>query len=155
MYRPNYSDYSLAELHDCLAHLDGQKYPERLQLLQDEMELRRAQGETLSDPMLNELLAEDVPASLGIRALWCFVWRMAAATFCCALLLKGCLWINTILHLLSTAALTLTLTILGTLFMTIAGTVIMSQVLAKRYHGYRIRIVSTPTKPPSNQRDKP
>jgi len=155
MHEPNFSDYSLAELHDCLAHLDTQKYPERLQQLQNEMNLRREQGEALSDPILNELLAEDVPASLGIRALWCFIWRMVVAAIFCSLLIKGCVWANSILHLLSPAALNTTLFILGTLGMTIAGTVIMSQVLAKRYRGYRIRIVRTPNNPPSTERTRP
>jgi len=155
MHEPNFSDYSLAELHDCLAHLDTQKYPERLQQLQNEINLRREQGEALSDPILNELFAEDVPASIGIRALWCFIWRMVVATIFCSLLIKGCVWANSILHLLSPVALNTTLFILGTLFMTIVGTVIMSQVLAKRYRGYRIRIVRIPNNPPSTERTRP
>ena len=154
MHEPNYSDYSLAELRYCLAHLDSQKYPERLQQLQDEMALRREQGEALSDPLLNELLAEDVPASLAIRSLWCFAWRIVVASICCLLLIKGCTWINSILHALSPTVLNITLFILGTLFMTIAGTVIMSQVLAKRYRGYRIRIINTSTNPPSDEGHK-
>ena len=131
----------MAELYDCLAHIDSFQYPARFQQLQNEIQLRRAQGETPSSPLLNELFAEDVPVGLGIRALWCFAWRITLSGILCLLLLKGCIWVNSVLQLLSPAVLSIALFLLGTLYMTIAGTAIMAQVMAKRYHGYRIRII--------------
>ena len=143
MHEPNYTDYSLAELQDCLDHLNSEKYPERFRQLQREMALRREQGEAVSNPVLNELLAEDVPAGLALRALWCFLWRTGAAGLLCYALLQAMIRVNAILDILSPLAEGLLLTIFGVIFMTAAGVIVMSQVLAKRYQGYRIGLIRT------------
>lgn len=145
MHEPDYTDYSLTELQDCLNHVNRDKFPERYRQLQQEVSLRREQGETVTDPVLNELLAEDVPATLALQALWYFLLRFAAAALVCGLLLQGLIRINSLLDIFPPVLLNGVLLVAGIIFMTIAGTIIMSQVLAKRYRSYRIRIVRTGT----------
>lgn len=141
MHEPDYTEYSLAELQDCLDHLNSERYPERLRQLQLEIALRQEQGESLSEPLLNELLAEEIPLDLGIRAFCCFFWRIVTAGIVCALLLKGIVIANSLLAFFSPLLLQVVLLVVAACFMTTAGTVIMMQVLAKRYQGYRLRIV--------------
>lgn len=141
MYEPDYADYSLAQLHDCLDHIDRDNYPERYKELQKEIDLRYEQGETLVDPEVNELLAVDIPVSLGLLAWWFFLWRMTIAAGICILFVYGLAKVNGILQIFSSNMMSGIDIVVTILFITIAGIVIMMQVFAKRYPGYRIRIV--------------
>jgi hypothetical protein len=141
MHEPDYTDYSLDQLHDCREHINPEKYPLRFEQLQQEIELRSAGGEIRNDPVFNELAAVDVPATLGLRALFCFSWRFAVASGLYALMIFGVMRLNNFLHLFSPAALLASEIIFAALFFSISGTIIMMQVLSKRYRGYRIRIV--------------
>lgn len=141
MYEPDYTEYSLNQLYDCLQHINSEKYPRRFEKLQKEIELRTEMGETFSDKSVEQFLAADVPFSLGLRAWWCFIWRSGIAAMPLVALYTGLVKINTVFQLLPPLAMTIfqaTYWILGT---AAAGTCIMMQVLAKEYSGYRIRIV--------------
>lgn len=41
----DYTKYTKAELEDCLENIDREKYPERLQLIQEQLELRIENGD--------------------------------------------------------------------------------------------------------------
>lgn len=144
MFEPDYTDYSLDQLHDCLAHINQENYPERYQRIQQEIALRQAAGEVLSDPSLNELIAVDVPLSLGIRAWWCFTWRVTLASLAATLLFLGFAKINALLRLFSPATMEIMYLMYNGIVFILAGTLIMMQVLAKRYQGYRLRIIKIP-----------
>ena len=143
MHEPDYTEYSLNQLHDCLHHINAEKYPRRFEQLQQEIELRTEKGETLSDNGLEQFLATDVPPSLGFRAWWCFTWRSCAAAVPLGALSAGLLKINAVLDLLPSAVMTTLQAVYWLLAIIAAGTFIMMQVLVKGYSGYRIRIVRT------------
>ncbi len=141
MHEPDYTDYSLNQLHDCLEHINPDKYPLRFAQLQQEMELRSESGESRNDPVFNELAAVDVPIPLGFWALYAFSWRFAVAAGIYALLIFGVTLLNDVLHLFSPAVLLALEIFSAVLFFSISGTIIMMQVLSKRYRDYRIRII--------------
>ena len=143
MYEPDYTEYSLNQLYDCLHHINATKYPRRFEKLQQEIELRTEKGETLSDGSLEQFLAADIPLSLGFRAWWCFTWRSCAAAAPLAALFACLLKINSVLDLLPPVVMTTFQAAYCLLALTAAGTIVMMQVLAKGYNGYRIRIVKT------------
>jgi hypothetical protein len=141
MHEPDYTDYSLDQLYDCLDHINSEKYPLRFEQLQQEIALRSEAGEICSDPVLNELTAIDVPVTLGFRALYCFSWRFSIAAGLFVIVIFGASRLNDFLHLLPPSMLLTCEIIFAVVFFSIAGTIIMMQVLSKRYPGYRIRIV--------------
>lgn len=143
MHEPEYADYSINELRDCLAHINQEKYPERYRMLEMELRLRLEAGETPTDPLINELTARDVPPGLAVRCFWCFFWRFGLAVALSQLLVLSLSWVTSLLGLLGPAVTTLLFGVLQTIFVLAAGVIIMGQVLAKRYSGYRIRIVPT------------
>lgn len=141
MYEPNYTDYSLNQLNDCLHHINPNQYPERLERLQREIALRIEAGEVLTDPVFNEIAAIDIPLSIGFRAWWCFGWRFTLIGLLFWLLLQGFLKINTILQIFTPQSLIIIQAFYTAGAIVTAGTLVMMQVLAKRYQGYRIRVV--------------
>lgn len=151
MYEPNYADYSLDQLQDCLVHIHKDKYPERYRRLQQEIALRSERGESLADPGINELTAVDVPLIVGVLALWGFLWRMAIAIVFCMLATYGMIWINAILRIFSPTMLLIVETLVVVPFMTAAAIVTMMQMLARPYPGYRIRIVRLHGSPEQSQ----
>lgn len=145
MHEPEYANYSINELRDCLAHINQEKYPDRYRALEMELRLRLEAGETPTDPLINELTARDVPPGLALRCFWCFLWRFGLAVALSQILALSLDRVNSLLNLLKPAVATPIFGVLQTIFLLAAGGFIMGQVLAKRYSGYRIRIVPTPT----------
>lgn len=141
MHEPNYVDYSLAQLHDCLNHVNREKYPDRLALLEKEIALRTHRGETFSDPILDELIPVTIPFGLGFRAWWSFTWRIVLSGALLFFFLNILAWANVIFNLVPATAVFVIQAAIMILFILICGPLIMMQVLAKRYRGYRIRIV--------------
>ncbi len=141
MHEPQYTDYSLAQLHDCLHHINREKYPDRFLLLQNEIALRTHKGETFSDPLLDELIPTEIPYYLGFMTWWAFTWRIVLYGTLIFFGLNMLSWANVILNFVSTSV-AFTIQIVAMIFfLFIGGPLIMIQVLAKRYPGYRIRIV--------------
>lgn len=141
MHEPDYSDYTLNQLHDCLNHINRSRYPERYRRLTAEIELRLSAGEGSVEPLIDQLFPLHIPFTLGLRVLWCFCSRFAVLMAGVHLLWAGAGKINEILHLLGpsqfTAARYLSYIFCGLL----GGTFVMMQALAKHYHGYRIRVI--------------
>lgn len=142
MHEPDYTDYSLNQLHECYRTINRAKYPNRFNRLQKEIDLRTEAGEVESDPIVNTLAAVDVPISLALRAAWCFSWRLTVAVglyyFLVIKIVVGVwlmIWPN------STQLLSAVLVILTLCYSLIVATLFMMQALAKRYQGYRIRVV--------------
>ena len=145
MHEPDYADYSINELQDCLTHINQEKYPDRYRALELELRLRLEAGEAPTDPLINELTARDVPPGLALSCFLCFFWRFGLAIALSQLLVLALERINTLLNLLEPVAATPIFWVVRTTFLLAAGVLIMGQVLAKRYSGYRIRIVPTQT----------
>lgn len=142
MHEPNYEDYSLSQLYECLAQINRKKYPERLQLLETEIELRTEMGEAAVDPLINQLTAPDVPFSVGFRALLCFSWRAFLMGIFIALVTTGIDKINALLHLLPPIPLIIIKCIVALGLTALLGSLIMMQVFSIHYPGYRIRVIN-------------
>lgn len=110
-------------------------------LLKQEIALRTEKGETFSDPLLEELIPLSIPASLSFLIWWAFTWRFITGGLILYLILDRLSWANTILHVFSPETTSAIQIIISCLFILFTGPFIMMQVLAKRYPGYRIRIV--------------
>lgn len=141
MHEPNYEDYSLEQLHDCLNHINRDKYPDRFLVLKKEITLRTHKGESFSDPTLDELIPASIPYSLGLRAWWSFTWRIVLFGGMFFFLLNMLVWANVIYNLVPPETVMVLQIIAIGFFLLLCGPLIMMQVLAKRYPGYRIRIV--------------
>ena len=75
MNAPDFSKYSIGELDEALKGIDGEKYPERLELLKNEMAKRKAMGEVLIEKSGSHLWKENVPLSTAINVWWFYTWR--------------------------------------------------------------------------------
>lgn len=142
MHTPDYQDYSLAQLEDCLQHINRQKYPERFRLITDEIALRRELGENAVDPAVNELTGADIPFRVALQLWLCYTWRLGLGCLGVILLLALMRQINTMTGLLPAGHFFLIQLLAGLLIFLIAGPLIMMQVLARPFSGFRIRIIT-------------
>ncbi|WP_421910611.1 hypothetical protein [Marinobacter sp.] len=83
MEAPNYQNYSLYELRDALSGLDRDKFPERGQVIEEEIENRKSAGFVLSGEHPSVVFRE---AGLNWKKVampfwWRFFWRTAVANF--------------------------------------------------------------------------
>ncbi|WP_419174663.1 hypothetical protein [Desulfosediminicola sp.] len=139
MHNPNYAEYSLAQLGDCLNHINRDKYPDRYQLLLHEISLRTERGEAVCDPLINELTGADIPFSLALRLWLCFCWRYTICSAGVAALFMASYTAMNRLYILS--PLIVGLMVAATIALLIlSGAVIMKQALARPYRPFRIRV---------------
>jgi len=141
MHIPRYQEYSLAQLEDCLEHINREKYPERFIMLSREIELRKERGECAVDPTVNVLTGADAPFFLALQLWWCCTWRLLLGAAAISLPLLLLARLNATLSLLSAEMLVLILVVTGLLFFLFAGPIVTMQALARPYGNYQIRII--------------
>lgn len=140
MNLPNYTDYTLNQLHDCEKNIDRIRFSHRYEMITREIALRKVAGEIENDPSFEEFFATGVPMWVGIGAWWHFFWRATIATGILIVLFSAVADYLLISASISFWVLPVVKTAITVVVIPTVGITAMMQTLAKRYYGYRIYI---------------
>jgi len=78
-YEDAVARYTMDELKQILSHIDRSAYPERLEIVLRELEVRKKGGLLLTTSAKEQFFAHNVPWRVGLKTWWCFFWRLIFA----------------------------------------------------------------------------
>lgn len=140
MHMQNYSYFTLKELHQELKSLIRKKYPDRLKIMEGEMDMCAEAGDMVLDTKHPEMFSADIPLSLGFRAWWRYFWRSRLAIMAFVFIVSMVLGaLTNIFEPFPKAGLFLKKG-MPVIFTTVLSTIFMIQALAKRLEGHRIKV---------------
>lgn len=142
MYMPEYKEYSLWELHEALDSLNKEKYPERREIIEKELERRKSAGEVLSFYTRHVFWPHEIPINLGFRLWWGFTWRTTVALIAISYLswLVGTNFGLQTGFLIQTEFLIIRTSLISIISIPIIGTFFIVKALAKKYSNFRIYV---------------
>lgn len=138
MNQPNYLDYTINELYDCERNINQEKFPDRYQIIKEEIKLRTERGELPSDKVINGIFSEDVPKLLSLKIWWSFLWRSTLISLILSLILWGITFLINKIVGYSFPILPIIVSIFNILCFPLIGVWAMSQALGKRYENMKI-----------------
>jgi len=75
METPDYTKYTIEELYDVRSKVNQDTFPDRYELILNEIEKRKEMGDILTKTSSNPFWKSDIPNSNTLSIWWCYTWR--------------------------------------------------------------------------------
>ncbi len=134
----SYSEYSLYELYDVLKHTNKVAYPEKVELLNKEIEKRKKAGEVYTPFSFNVFLGLSIPLKNAISVWWCWIYR---SFFAFIFLYIAFFILISISKFLGVKVPSLFQVVVFYILFFVSGFLGLRQALAKNYKKFLIKII--------------
>ena len=141
MEAPDYTKYTIEELYDVRSKVNQDLYPDRYEIIINEIEKRKEMGEILIKASTNPFWKSRISISNAISIWWCYTWRLSISILLLYFLVGIVIGIVNNYIFIDKPTIKIITNITGIIGGSILGVIFIKQALSNRYQKFDIHIV--------------
>jgi len=141
METPDYKKYTIEELYDVRSKVNQEAYPDRYELILNQIEKRKEMGDILTKVSSNPFWKSDISNSKTLSVWWCYTWRFSLSFILFYFVVAIIVGILNSYLALNEETIKIISQISGIIGGSVLSFIFIKQAISKRYSKFDIHIV--------------